>query len=155
MKIIEDFRCFKNNSHSKSIFAVLINPCFHSVLLFRISNFIYRYKTPIFPKIIWYINRLLFAVDIDYRASIGEGFVLVHGIGVVIGHQVSIGKGVKIYQGVTLGGCGKERVINNKIETQPQIGENCIIYTNTCVFGPVIIKDNTKIKAGQIISDDL
>lgn len=153
--MFEDIRCFKRNSPSNSYAAVLLNPCYYTVLLYRISNRLYRWKLNILAKLVWLINRILFSVDIDYRAQIGKDFMIIHGIGIVIGCDVRIGDNVKIYQGVTIGGAGKVREINGEKLTQPVIGNNCIIYTNACVFGPVFIKDNTKIKACTVVSKDL
>lgn len=153
--MFSDLKYYKENSPSKSYVAVLLNPCYYSVLLYRISNKLYRIKLGSLAKIVWFINRIIFSVDIDYRATIGQNFMLVHGIGVVIGKNVIIKDGVKIYQGVTLGGSGKERIIDNQIIDQPIINKNCILYTNACVFGPVIISENTKIKACQIVKEDI
>lgn len=152
---MSDLKNFKDNSPSKSYIAVLLNPCFYSVILYRLSNRLYKIKLHPLAKIVWLINRILFSIDIDYRAQIGKNFRIIHGIGCVIGCDVKIGDNVSIYQGVTLGGCGKERYIENKKFTQPIIGDNCIIYTNSCVFGPVIISDNTNIKACKVITGDM
>lgn len=152
---MSDLKYFKENSPSKSYIAVLLNPCFYSVLLYRLSHFLYKIKLGIFAKIIWLINRVIFSVDIDYRAKIGKNFMLVHGIGTVIGFDVRIGENVKIYQGVTLGGCGKTRNENGEVLTQPIIGDDCIIYTNSCIFGPVKVKPNTRIKACQVVLSDI
>lgn len=150
-----DYKYFKENSATKSGIAVLLNPCFYSVKLYRISNFLFKRRLGAIAKIIWFINRVIFSVDIDYRANIGKNFILVHGLGTVIGKDVIIGDNVKIYQGVTLGGAGTVRMLNEKSVTQPIIEDNCIIYTNTCIFGPVIVKKNSKIKACQVITKDV
>lgn len=104
MKIIEDLIQFSNHSKKKMIMTILANPCFHSVLLYRISRLFYKIHLSFISKIIWYINRLLFHVDIDFRADLAGGFVLIHGLGVVIGAGVISEGPLKVYQGVTLGG---------------------------------------------------
>lgn len=152
---MSDIKKFRDNSPSRSYGAVFLNPCFYTVVLYRISNKLYKMKLKIFAKLIWFINRIFFSVDIDYRADIGKNFMLVHGIGTVIGCNVKIGDNVTIYQGVTLGGSGKVRCIDNEEITQPIIGDDCIIYTNTCIFGPVIIGNNRKIKACKVIIEDI
>ena len=108
-------------------------------------------------KIIWYINRLLFHVDIDYKADLAGGFVLIHGLGTVIGGSVRSEGRMIIYQGVTIGGNnGKTRNLENgKTLYQPLLKDNVTIYTNACVFGPVIINENTIIKAGSMITHDI
>lgn len=108
--MFNDFKNFKNNSPSKSALAVMLNPCYYSVVLYRISHKLYKLKLSPIAKIVWFINRIMFSVDIDYRAKIGVGFRLIHGIGVVIGKDVKIGNNVLIYQGVTLGCSGKKGI---------------------------------------------
>ncbi|NOW85433.1 serine acetyltransferase [Clostridium beijerinckii] len=152
--MFSDLKNFKENTPSHSYGAVLLNPCFYSVVLYRISHKLYKCNLKLLAKIVWLINRIINSVDIDYRAQIGKDFMIIHGIGIVIGSDVIIGDGVKVYQGVTLGGCGKVRVCNEKLISQPIIGDNSIIYTNSCIFGPVIIKNGTKIKACQVITED-
>ncbi|MBI6066233.1 serine O-acetyltransferase [Clostridium perfringens] len=150
--MVNDFKNFKDKSPSKSSFAVLLNPCFYSVLLYRVSHFFYKIKLTPLAKVIWFINRIVFCVDIDYRAIIGKRFRLIHGIGVVIGYDVVIGDDVDIYQGVTIGGSGKIRVINGIVKSQPIIKNGVKIYTNACLFGPLIIEDNEIIKACKVIA---
>lgn len=155
MKINKDFKAFKNGSMSKSSFAILMNPCFWAVILYRISNWLYKRKLTVIAKLIWLINRIVIGVDIDYRAEIGKGLVIVHGLGIVIGCNVRMGSYVKIYQGVTLGGnCGRTRQLDSEIISQPIIGDNVIIYANSMVVGPVIVGDNCCIPAMKFIDKD-
>lgn len=156
MKLIKDLREFVGEGgFIKTVGTVLINPCFHSVVLYRLSAFFYKIKCSVLAKFIWYINRVIFSVDIDYRANLAGGFVLVHGLGTVIGKDVvSLGPLV-VYQGVTIGGSGKSRIIEGEKEIwQPILGKNVCIYTNAMVLGPVRISDNVKIKAGERITID-
>lgn len=152
-KIKADFNYYKENSLSGSKFAVMINPCFLSMLLYRLSNFLYRKKMKVLAKFIWFINRIIFSCDIDYRANISERVMLIHGIGVVIGCEAIIKSDVKIYQGVTIGGNnGHKAMYGDREISQPVIESGCIISPNSMIFGPVIIKENTFIKAGSIVS---
>lgn len=121
---MSDLKYFKEDSPGKSYIVVLLNPCFYSVLLYRLSHFLYKIKLGIFAKIIWLINRVIFFVDIDYSAKIGKNFMLVHVIETVIGFDV-------------------------------RIVDNCIIYTNSCIFGPVKVKPNARIKACQVGLSDI
>lgn len=152
--MIRTLKDYKNNSHTNSYIAALLNPCCHTVILYRLSNKLYRLRLNLLAKLIWFINRIIFNVDIDYRANIGKGFILVHGLGVVIGCNVVIGKNVKVYQGVTLGGNGKKRMLDGKEITQPIIKDECIIYTNACLFGPIIIENKCIVKACEIVVED-
>lgn len=158
MKIIDDLKAYKGDEGIKKILAtVFFNPCFHSIILYRISNFFYKIHLSIISKIVWYLNRIIYNVDIDYRADLAGGFVLIHGLGVVIGKSVKSEGKLTVYQGVTIGGNnGKIRKDENGKEWgQPLIGKNVKIYTNACVFGPVIISDNAIIKAHSIITQNI
>lgn len=112
----------------------------------------------VISKVIWYINRLLFHVDIDYRANLAGGFVLVHGLGTVIGKSV-ISKGkLIVYQHVTIGGGnGKPcRIDLDGVERgMPLFLGDAKIYTGAIVVGGIIISENTVIKAGSIVADDI
>ena len=156
MKITADFHEFTGNGGAgKKVATLLFNPCFHSVCLFRLSNWFYRKHLSVVAKIIWYINRLLFHVDIDYRADLAEGFCLVHGLGVVIGKNVKSLGPLTVYQGVTLGGTGKVRELpGGEIIDQPLLGRNTVIFTNSCIFGPVVTPDNYILKAGRMLTKD-
>ncbi|MBW9148507.1 hypothetical protein K2F40_05900 [Clostridium sp. CM028] len=155
-KIIEDIQACSKGSKVKFIKTIFLNSNFHCVLLYRISHFLYKIHIPIIPPIIKFINKVIYSVDIDYRADLAGGFVLIHGIGVVIGAAVKTLGPVKVYQGVTLGGNNfKERIINGELIVQPLIYGNVILYANACVFGPVIVGKNTIIGAGTIIKKDV
>lgn len=159
MRLKEDYKQFLDEKgFKKKLSTVLLNPNFHSVCLYRFSNLLYRCHLELPAKIIWYINRMFFHVDIDYRADLGGGFVLVHGLGTVIGKNV-ISKGpLKIYQHVTLGGGnGKPGRLDEdgKVRGMPLFGKNCIIYTGAIIVGGITIKDNSIIKAGSIITHDI
>lgn len=155
--IIEDMAAFAQDAGlKKKIIIAICNPNFHSVCLFRLSSFFYRLHLAPFAKLIWYINRLLFHVDIDYRAKLAGGFRLVHGLGTVIGHEVVSEGSLTVYQGVTIGGSQKHsRMLKDgTVIRQPIIGHNVVVYTGAGIYGPVIIEDNCIIKAGSIISRD-
>lgn len=157
MKIYEDYITFVGSGGvKKRVATLLFNPCFHSVCLYRLSNLFFRMHLSIIAKIIWYCNRLLFHVDIDYRADLAGGFQLIHGLGVVIGKSVCSKGNLTVYQGVTLGGTGKTRVDENgKVWGQPLLEDGVIIYTDAKVLGPVIISRGSIIKAGRIVTDNI
>ena len=155
MKLIKDLREFVGDGGiGKIVWTVLFNPCFHSVVLYRLSSFFYKIKCSVLAKIVWYINRVFFSVDIDYRANLAGGFVLVHGLGTVIGKDVVSLVTLVVYQGVTIGGSGKSKVIDGVECWQPVIGTGVKLYTNAMVLGPVQISENSIIKAGERITTD-
>lgn len=155
-KVKNDFIWYKQNSLSKSTLAVFINPCFYSLVLYRISNFMYRHKASFIAKIIWLINRIIFSVDIDYRATISEEVMIVHGLGIVIGHEVVIEKNVKIYQGVTIGGNNsKTRVIQGETISQPIIKRGTTLCPNSVIIGPIVVGENSTIGACSVVTKDI
>lgn len=158
MKILDDLREFtKGGGICKRIVTIIINPCFHAVCLYRLSHFFFLIHLTGISKIVWYINRMLFHIDIDYRARLAGGLVIVHGLGTVIGKDVISTGRLKVYQSVTIGGNQGKHTFNTKygIElTQPLIEDNVTIFTNACVFGPVCVAGNSIIKAGSIITKD-
>ncbi|MGP6146513.1 serine O-acetyltransferase [Jeotgalibaca sp. A122] len=159
MKISKDLDVFTENKKYPfitKIFVILINPCFQCVALYRFSHFLYQIRLLPLAKIVWYINRLIYCCDIDYKADLAGGFRLVHGLGVVIGAGVQSKGKLTVYQGVTLGGTGKHRIDDkNKKIYMPVLGSNVTIYTDAKVFGPVQIEDNVVIKAGSLVVRDL
>lgn len=161
MRIDKDFKEFCKRGQSKYFFincisTLIFNPCFHCVCLFRLAGFFQKIRLSPLSKVIWYINRLLFNVDLDWRADIAGGFVLVHGLGTVIGRGVhSTGK-LTVYQGVTLGGSyGRVKNEEGIERTMPLLNDDVIVYTGASIFGPVTIKAHTIIKAGQIVTSDI
>ena len=103
-----------------------------------------------------YFNKLIYSCDIDYRANIGGGLKILHGIGIVIGAEVYAGENLTIYQGVSLGGSfGKKREIQGKTTGQPYIHNNVTLLANCSVFGPCEIGQGSFIGAGTIITKDV
>ena len=155
-KIIQDLQACSNGSKKRLMRNIFLNTNFHCVLLYRIAHWFYKMRLSFISQILKFISRIIYSVDIDFRADLAGGFVIIHGIGVVIGAAVKTLGPVKVYQGVTLGGNNfKERNINGEIMVQPLIHGNVILYANACVFGPVIIGENTIIGAGTVITKDI
>lgn len=158
MNVVRDFKAVsEGKGFPRSIGTFFLNPCWHAVLLYRFSSQLYRLHLEPLSKVIWYLNRVLYSVDIDYRAKLGPGFKLVHGLGVVIGAGVVSEESLAIYQGVTIGGTmGKERVdADGALFTQPHFGRNSTVYTGACLFGPIYIGDNVRILANRTITRDV
>ena len=88
----------------RSLGTFFLNPCFHAVVLFRLSALLYRAHLEPLAKVVWCVNRMLYHVDLDYKARLAPGFRLVHGLGVVIGAGVVSDGPLTVYQGVTIGG---------------------------------------------------
>ncbi|MFZ5651293.1 MAG: serine O-acetyltransferase [Bacillota bacterium] len=124
----------------------LCYPGFHAVIMHRVAHFFYRRKMFLIARIVSQISRFFTNIEIHPGARIGEGFFIDHGAGVVIGETTEIGSNVTIYQGVTLGGTGKE-----KGKRHPTIGNNVVISTGAKILGSFTVGDNSKIGAGSVV----
>jgi len=129
---------------------ILCYPGFHAVVLHRLAHFFYRRRFFLVARIISHISRFLTQIEIHPGARIGEGFFIDHGAGVVIGETAEIGDNVTIYQGVTLGGTGKE-----KGKRHPTVGNNVVIGAGAKILGSIAIGDNVKVGAGSVVIDPI
>ncbi|MBQ6421507.1 MAG: hypothetical protein IJK02_10575 [Clostridia bacterium] len=155
MKLKEDLRAFSGNNKKKALETALTNPCFHAVALFRLSNLLYRMHLSPLAKMVWYYNRVIYSCDIDYRADLAGGFVLVHGIGTVIGRYVRSEGLLRVYQGVTIGGSNRLKgEYAERTFRQPVLKDNVCVYTGAKIFGPVVIGKNNIVKSGAIVTED-
>lgn len=146
--LVEDIKCvFERDPAARSILeVVLCYPGFHAILFHRIAHFFYNKRLFLLARIISQISRALTGIEIHPGARIGKRFFIDHGMGVVIGETTEIGDNVTLYQGVTLGGTGKE-----KGKRHPTIGNNVVIGAGAKVLGSIEIGDNTKIGAGAVV----
>jgi len=118
----------------------------HAVINHRIAHWLYRHRVPFLPRWISQLSRFFTGIEIHPGARIGEGFFIDHGMGVVIGETSEIGNNVTIYQGVTLGGTGKE-----KGKRHPTIGDNVVISAGAKVLGSIEIGNNVIIGSGAVV----
>lgn len=138
---------FERDPAAKSVLEVLLcYPGLHAIWLHRIAHYLYKRGWVLIPRMICYFNRFLTGVDIHPGATIGEGLFIDHATGVVIGETCVIGNNVTLYQGVTLGGTGKE-----KGKRHPTIGNNVVVASGAKVLGSFTVGDNSKIGAGSVV----
>jgi len=121
-------------------------PGFHSILLHRTAHRLHMGGFPLLARILSQFNRTVTGIEIHPGATIGRRCFIDHGMGVVIGETTEIGDDVLLYQGVTLGGTGKE-----KGKRHPTIGNNVVIGTGAKILGNITIGDHTKIGAGSVV----
>ncbi len=125
---------------------VLLYPGFHAVLFHRFAHMLYRWHLRFLPRLISQIVRFFTKIEIHPGAEIGKGLFIDHGCGVVIGETTVIGEDCTIYQGVTLGGTGKETG-----KRHPTLGNNVMIGAGAKVLGPFKVGDNSKIAANAVV----
>ena len=119
---------------------------FHALLAHRISHWLWNRRIPLLPRLISQLARWLTGVEIHPGATIGAGFFIDHGMGVVIGETTEIGDYVTLFQGVTLGGTGKERG-----KRHPTLGNHVVVGAGAKVLGGIRIGDNVKVGANAVV----
>jgi serine O-acetyltransferase len=119
---------------------------FHALLAYRIAHWLKAYDVPILPRVISQLARWVTGVEIHPSAKIGTGFFIDHGMGVVIGETAEIGDYVTLFQGVTLGGTGKERG-----KRHPTLGNHVVVGAGAKILGGIKIGDNVKIGANSVV----
>lgn len=138
---------FRADPAAKNVIEVLLcYPGVHAILMHRIAHRLYRWGIPLLPRLISHINRFLTGIEIHPGAKIGRRLFIDHGMGVVIGETAEIGDDVLIYQGVTLGGTGKE-----KGKRHPTIGNHVVIGAGAKILGNITIGDYSRIGAGSVV----
>jgi len=156
MKIIDDIKAYSGKNPIRILYTILLSTGFHMTFWYRVAHFLYKCHLEILSKIIMFFHKIIYSVDFDYRAEIGGGFRVMHGLGIVIGCEVEIGRNVSIYQGVTLGGnFGKTKFICGKDRGQPYIHDGVQIFAHGMVFGPCEIGENAEIGANTVVTNDV
>ncbi len=125
---------------------VFCYPGLHALCLHRFAHWLYVRKVSFIPRLISHFGRFLTGIEIHPGATLGKGIFIDHGMGVVIGETAIVGDGVLIYQGVTLGGTGKETG-----KRHPTLGNNVVVGAGAKVLGNIEIGDNVRIGAGSIV----
>lgn len=151
-RVIDDINNIKDKDPAaKSVLEIiLLYPGFHALLSYRIANKLKKWKIPFIPRLISQLARFFTGIEIHPGATIGEKFFIDHGMGVVIGETTIIGDNVLIYQGVTLGGTGKDQG-----KRHPTIGDRVTIGAGAKVLGNITIGSDSNIGAGSVVIDDV
>ncbi len=150
--LVADFKIiFERDPAARNWLEVIFcYPGFQALLMHRFAHWLNRLGLPFFPRLISHIARFLTGIEIHPGATIGRGVFIDHGMGVVIGETAIVGNYALIYQGVTLGGTGKQSG-----KRHPTIGENVVVGTGAKVLGNIQIGDNVRIGAGSVLLRDV
>ncbi len=150
--LIADFRIiFERDPAARNWLEVLFcYPGLQALLFHRICHWLYTLGIPFIPRLISQFSRFLTGVEIHPGATIGRSVFIDHGMGVVIGETAVIGDYALIYQGVTLGGTGKESG-----KRHPTLGENVVVGAGAKVLGNIQIGNNVRIGAGSVVLRDV
>ena len=142
---------FERDPAATNYWEVLLTyPSVHALIAYRIAHRLHRWRIPFIPRWISQTARGLTGIEIHPGARIGRGLFIDHGMGVVIGETTIIGDDVTLFQGVTLGGTGKERG-----KRHPTLGNNVVVGTGAKVLGNIIIGDNVAIGANAVVLRDV
>jgi cysteinyl-tRNA synthetase len=125
---------------------VLAYPGFHAIFWHRINHRLWDLGIPVLPRLLSHIARFLTGIEIHPAAKIGTGLVIDHGMGVVIGETAEVGENCLLYQGVTLGGTGKE-----KGKRHPTLKNNVVVGSGAKILGAITIGNNVIIGANSVI----
>jgi len=129
---------------------LLCYPGLHALVMHRISHRLWRLRVPLLPRLLSQLGRLFTGIEIHPGARIGHGVFIDHGMGVVIGETSVIGDHCLLYQGVTLGGTGKQHG-----KRHPTLKENVVVGAGAKVLGAITVGANTRIGAGSVLLRDV
>ncbi|MDO5562225.1 MAG: serine O-acetyltransferase EpsC [Synergistaceae bacterium] len=157
-KIRDDYNAAMNNDPALprdlrgALEIIFCTPGFLAITCHRINHFLHKkLRIPIIPRFLSLIVRWWTGIEIHPGAEIGSGFFIDHGAGVVIGETAEIGDNVTLYQGVTLGGTGKDK----GAKRHPTLGSNVFVGSGAKILGPIKVGDNTRIGANSVVLKDV
>ena len=151
-RLKEDIGAFRDRDPAarSALEIMLLYPGFKAVRRHRVAHWFYNHGFRLLARAISQHTVRLTGIEIHPAAKIGRRLVIDHGTGVVIGETAEIGDDVLIYQGVTLGGTGKDQG-----KRHPTIGNNVMISSGAKVLGPFKVGDNSRIAAGAVVLDEV
>lgn len=144
----EDIRCiFDQDPAARSTFEVVLTYSgLHAIWMHRIAHAFYKRNLRFMARVVSQVSRFFTGIEIHPGAVIGRRLFIDHGMGVVIGETCEIGDDVTLYQGVTLGGTGKEGG-----KRHPTLHDNVLVASGAKVLGSITIGENSKVGAGSVI----
>jgi serine O-acetyltransferase len=150
--IIDDIRAVRERDPSAGniVTVILTHPGLHAVIAHRIASQLRRWRIPFVPHLICYACRAETGIYIHPSAQIGQRFFIDSGTGVVIGETAMIGDDVSVFQGVNLGGSGKE-----KTKRHPTIGDRVVLAPGVKVLGSITVGDDVYIVANSVVVKDV
>ncbi len=142
---------FERDPAAKSWIEVLLcYPGLHALWAHRVNHWLWTHRLRLLARFLSQVARLLTGIEIHPGAQIGRRFFIDHGMGVVIGETTIIGDDVTMYQGVTLGGTGKE-----KGKRHPTLRNNVVVGGGAKILGNITIGENCRVGAGSVVLNDV
>ncbi len=151
-EIQTDVEAVKNRDPAakSNVEIVMLYSGVHALLAYRVSHKLYLSKHYFSARLVSQLSRFLTGIEIHPGATIGKGLFIDHGMGVVIGETAEIGDNCTLYQGVTLGGTGKDTG-----KRHPTLGDNVMVGSGAKILGPVRIGSNSKVAAGAVVLKEI
>lgn len=140
----------KDPAARNGVEVLICYPGIWALILHRPANWCYRHKIKLIARMISQLARWFTGIEIHPGATIGRRCFIDHGMGVVIGETTEVGDDVTIYQGVTLGGTGKDSG-----KRHPTIGNRVVVSSGAKVLGPFKVGDDVKIGAGSVVLKEI
>lgn len=128
----------------------LLYPGVHAILYHRVAHWMYQHRWMFLARCVSQWSRFWTGIEIHPGATIGHRLVIDHGMGIVIGETAEVGDDCLLYQGVTLGGTGKDEG-----KRHPTLGNNVLVGSGAKVLGPFRVGDNTRIAAGAVVLQEV
>ena len=129
---------------------LLLYPGLHAIINHRFAHWLWTHKMGLMARLASELNRHFTGIEIHPGATIGRGLFIDHGMGTVIGETTEIGDNVTLYQGVTLGGTGKQMG-----KRHPTLGNNVVVGVGASVLGAITVGDDALIGAGSVVLRDV
>ena len=159
--LVEDAEMYRDSDPASGCVeeVILCYPGFYAVMVHRIAHEIHRLGIPLLPRVIAEYAHSRTGIDIHPGASVGEAFFIDHGTGVVIGETCVIGRGCRLYQGVTLGALsfpkGADGVLIKGIPRHPKLEDDVTVYAGATILGNITIGAGSVIGANTWVTRDV
>ncbi len=138
---------FERDPAVRGVFEIIFcYPGFHAMIFYRFAHWLWNHNMKFFGRLVSHFGRFMTGIEIHPGATIGRGFFIDHGMGVVIGETAEIGENCTLYHGVTLGGTSWA-----KEKRHPTLGNNVIIGSGAKILGPFIVGDDSKIGSNSVV----
>lgn len=143
--------CFERDPAARNVVEVLLTYAgLHALIGYRLAHALHGWRVPLLPRLLSQLARGVTGVEIHPGATLGRSIFIDHGMGVVIGETAVLGDNVTLFQGVTLGGTGKERG-----KRHPTLGNNVVVGAGAKVLGNITIGDNVVIGSNAVVIRDV
>lgn len=146
LAIFEDIKAIYRNDPAVRNIEFLLYPGFQAITFHRFIHLLWNLRIPFFPRLLSQMSRFFTGLEIHPGATIGKGFFVDHGAGVVIGETAIIGDNCVLFHNVTLGGTGKHQG-----KRHPTLGNNVFVGTGATLLGPISVGDNTNVGANAFV----